>query len=222
MLRQSVGRAGRRDRGDLPGSPRRRHRLLAGMLLFLAAAGWLAVWLDRNIRPVMLSNAQYECERYANAAFRAALEQQEGERYDGLYELVCSEDGAIQAVTLNSGRINQLEAELAQAIQAELNGYSGAELRMSLPLGVLLGGQLWMGPRLMFRLDPDAVVAVDIYDTLESAGINQTRLCLRARFTAQMSAILAGYGVSTDVEQDVLLVEILLAGDVPQGYLWKD
>lgn len=218
MLRRSVGRAKRKGGDRPPGRPHRRHRLLAGAVLFLAAAGWLLIWLDGNVRPVMMANARYECERYANAAFRTALAQQDEEAFQDLYTLSSGADGEIQAVLLDSGRISRLEASLAQQIQAELTAQTAGHT-LTLPLAVLLGGQLWAGPRLTLRLLPDAFVAVDIYDTLESAGINQTRLCLWARYTAQMSMIVAGYGATTNVEQEVLLAEVLLAGDVPQGYL---
>lgn len=138
--------------------------------------------------------------------------------YEQLYELSRGADGEIRAVLLNTRRITQLEASLAGQIQTELARYT-SEQTMSLPLAVLLGGQVWAGPELTLRFVPDSFVSVEVYDTLEAAGINQTCLCLKARFTAQMSAVMAGYGMNLDVQQEVLLGEVLLAGDVPRGYL---
>lgn len=197
----------------------RRRRWLAWLLVLFALLQGLLVWLEQSVRPVILSNALYECERYANEAFQAALARQEAEDpalYDSLYKLVQGSDGTICAVLLDSGRVNHLEADLMGRLHAELA--APANQTLSLPLSVLLGGQLWVGPRVELQFSPDAFVSVDIFDTLEAAGINQTRLCIKARFTVQMSAILAGYGLNADVGQEVLLAELLLAGDVPQGY----
>lgn len=192
----------------------------ARLLLALVVLNYLLAWLDWNVRPVMLANARYECERYANEVLQTALLQRQGidpALYEGLYELNRDENGNIDAVILNSGRINQLEAALTGQLQAGLASVA-AERTLPIPLGILLGSQMWVGPRLKIRLFPDGFAVVRIYDSLEAAGLNQTKLCLKARFTVRMCATLAGYGSSIDVEQEILLTEILLTGEVPQGY----
>lgn len=222
MLRRNIHPAGRRSgRREDGAAAGRRLRAWAITVICLLLTAHTLVWLDGSIRPVMLSNAQYECERIANAAFQTALARQEPETYTQLYELSRGADGQVHAVLLDGGRIAQLEAALAEQIRAELERRA-VEQTMSLPLSVLLGGNILAGPRLAFELSPDAFVSVDVYETWEDAGINQTRLCLRARFTAQMSAVLAGYGVNADAQQEALLAEFVLAGDVPQVYLEND
>jgi sporulation protein YunB len=216
--------------GQSTGRPTRKanqgRRLLwfARLLLLAMLLNWLASWFDWRIRPVMQAGIRYECTYYANAAFQDALQLQQAEDpnlYDDLYTLEKSETGEIRAVAMNSRAVHTLEAALTQRMREALAS-STAEHVLYIPLGVLLGSELWIGPNVPLRLAPEEFLTVTIEDTLESAGINQTKLCVKARFTAQLCATLAGYGQSCEVEQEVLLAEILLAGQVPQGYLGLD
>jgi sporulation protein YunB len=199
----------------------RRLLWLARLLLLAMAINWLASWFDRRIRPVMQAGIRYECAYYANAAFQDALQLQQAEDpdlYDNLYTLEKSEAGEIRAVAMNSRAVHTLEAALTQRMREALAASTGAHI-LYIPLGVLLGSELWIGPNVPLRLAPEEFLTVTIEDELESAGINQTKLCIKARFTAQLCATLAGYGQSCEVEQEVLLAQVLLAGQVPQGYL---
>jgi sporulation protein YunB len=202
-------------------TPGRRLLWLARLLLLAMAVNWLASWFDRRIRPVMQAGIRYECAYYANAAFQDALQLQQAEDpnlYDDLYTLEKSEAGEIRAVVMNARAVHALEAALTQRMRQALAASTAAH-DLYIPLGVLLGSELWVGPNIPLRLAPEEFLTVTIEDELESAGINQTKLCIKARFTAQLCATLAGYGQSCEVEQEVLLAQVLLAGQVPQGYL---
>jgi sporulation protein YunB len=202
-------------------NPGRRLLWLARLLLLAMMLNWLAAWFDRRIRPVMQAGIRYECAYYANAAFQDALQLQQAEDpdlYEELYTLEKSETGEIRAVAMNSRAVHALEAALTQRMREALAASTAAHV-LYIPLGVLLGSELWIGPNIPLRLAPEEFLTVTIEDELEAAGINQTKLCVKARFTAQLCATLAGYGQSCEVEQEVLLAEILLAGQVPQGYL---
>jgi sporulation protein YunB len=190
-------------------------RLLLGVMLLV----WVISWLDLHVRPVLQAGVRYECERSANEMFQNALQQQETseQMYETLYNVSRGADGSIYAVELNAYAVNRLEAALTAQMQQELKTISVSRT-LKIPLGVLLNGEMWLGPPIEMHLAPDGYFSVEIYDTLDTAGINQTKLCIGARFTAHLCATLAGFAAAEEIEQEFLLAEIVLNGDVPQGY----
>jgi sporulation protein YunB len=198
----------------------RRLLWLARAILLAMVVNLLAAWFDGRIRPVIQAGIRYECAYYVNDAFQAALQSQlakDPELYDSLYALEKNGAGEIQAVTMNSRAVHTLESALTLRMREALAAAT-AEHMLHIPLGALLGTELWVGPGIPLRLAPEGYLTVTIEDSLESAGINQSKLCIKACFAAQLCATLAGYGQSCEVEQEVLITEILLAGAVPQGY----
>lgn len=203
--------------------PRRRFRRsrLAQLLLLLALAGYLLFRLEQHIRPVLLSVVEYESRRYARTAFNEAVARsisQDPDAYNDLYAVSYGSDGSVGSVQANTYRVNQLAAALARQVETEMNAREDSVL--SIPIGTLLGFQALAGrgPRLEMRVLPESYVSAQVYDTLESAGINQTKLCVYVHFTMDMSVILSGYTASVTAENDVLLSQILLVGRVPESY----
>lgn len=207
--------------------PRRRrllHRLYrasALLLLALALFCYLLFVLERQIRPVLLNIVEYECGRYAMTAFTDAADENlhaHPESYQQLYTLQYDAAGNIVSVTANAYAVNQIQSQLSAAIAQKL--YALDQMPLSVPLGTLFGIQVLAGrgPRLNLRVEPESYVETEIYDTLETAGINQIKLTLYARFTMNMSVVLSGYSTSVSVSNDQFLGQFLIAGNTPQVY----
>lgn len=198
-----------------------RPAVVGRVLLVLAVALYLLFRIEQQIRPALLSVVEYESRRYAMDAFNAAVAEnlrQNPDAYEALYTLTYAQDGSIAAVQANAYAINRLSTGLARQVEAEMNAREDSVLWIA--LGTLSGIQALAGrgPSLEMRVVPESYVSAQVYDTLESAGINQTKLCIYVNFSMDMSVILSGYTASVRAENDILLTQVLLVGQVPESY----
>ena len=74
------------------------------------------------------------------------------------------------------------------------------------------------GPDICMQIVPTSFVYSTIEDSFVSAGINQTQHRVLIVFQAEMSAILPGYSVTVEVENEVCVAQTLIVGEVPQVY----
>jgi len=202
--------------------PLRRNRRLVFCLLALSFVLYLFFLVERQIRPIILKIMEYECSRFAMNAFSEAADENailHPENYARLYDVVYNDDGTVAMVTADAQVVNVVQAELSEIVTQKLRQMGDTPLQI--PLGTLLGMQIFAGrgPKIALKVTPESYVDTEIYDTVETAGINQVKLTLFARFTMNMNAALSGYSVSVSVSNDQFLGQVLLVGEVPQMYV---
>ena len=142
-----------------------------------------------------------------------------GENGDYL-QIEYTEDGGIAAITADTYRINALENSLRRQINEEFSHIEDNE--MGVPLGTLSGITALSGRGAEVRIKLHQVGAVDVSlkSEFESAGINQTRHCLKVVVKSELSAILPGHSTDITAEDEYLISETVIAGELPQG-LWN-
>ncbi|MBQ7858821.1 MAG: hypothetical protein IJ347_01630 [Faecalibacterium sp.] len=190
-------------------------------LLGLAILLYLMFAVERHIRPILLEIVEYECSRYAMNAFSEAADENailHPENYARLYDVVYNPDGSIAMVSADAQVVNVVQAELSEIVTQKLNEMD--RIPLSVPLGTLLGVQVaaGRGPRIALHVKPESYVDTEVFDTIETAGINQVKLTLYARFSMNMNVALSGYSTSVSVSNDQFLGQVLLVGGVPQVY----
>ncbi len=204
-----------------------KHRKLHKTAAFIRTAIMLAVCLllltvlDKRLRPVITTMAQYQCRVSSMLAMNEAIMQELEVNKQLTQNIITSNknsDGTLTDVQLNANELNQLKTRLAQAVAERLSRLERQDI--AIPLGTLLGWQLMAGrgPDITLRVVPASYVQADISDKIETAGINQTKYGLFIKFTVTMSAILPGYSTSTTVENEVCIAQTLIVGEVPQVY----
>lgn len=197
----------------------RRARLMMGLVMTMMLALALIELTERRLRPIVQTMAEYECRTAAlevmNEGIEAVLSQQE---YPPLLYAVRSEEGHLQALELRSSELNRLKAELTKAIAARLAEMPGR--RLEIPLGTLLGWQLFSGrgPCIPLKIVPSAYVQSIVKDSFEAVGINQTQYRVLICFETQMTVAMAGYSVQVSVENEVCVAQTTVMGEVPQVY----
>lgn len=205
---------------------KRRHcfhirRDLAKTLLVLALLFYFLFRLEAHIRPVLLTVVQYESKRYALSAFNDAVALNIGKNpdaYQGLYSVTYADDGTIAAVRANAYMMNKLSSDLVESLESKLNDLEDSTL--DVPVGTLLGVQALAGrgPVLRMKILPESFVSAQVYDKMESSGINQTAMSVYVHFYVEMSVILSGYSTTVTAENDICLSQMLLVGKTPQTY----
>lgn len=195
--------------------------------LFKAAVMVLLVFyglviLVQQIRPVMMTMAQYECQQLCvnamNQAVADALTMQPDHLQD-LYQVNTDASGKITSVVANPLAINTLKAELTNQVSQRLAAL-GANA-VSIPFGTLLGWQVvaGRGPDLRLRIIQEAYVDSDIHSSLQNSGINQTELLVFITFQVKMGVILSGYTAEVDVQDEICIAQALVVGDVPEFFV---
>lgn len=193
---------------------------IAVLLIFILALQLLLVF-EKHIRPVVLTVVEYESRRHAISAFNKAVQHcvtEYPEAYDNLYRFIYSSDGSVASLQADIYKLNQLSSLLIRQLEEELEAMEDSALEI--PLGSLMGLQVLSGkgPALKMYVLPESSVAVEIYDTFESAGINQTKLGVYAHFTMDVAVVLSGYSACVTADNDICLSEILILGETPENY----
>ena len=121
-------------------------------------------------------------------------------------------------VQLNSIAIRQYQAIVGKAVAQKLDGLEEQTHRV--PLGTVFENAFFMerGPALPIRFAPIGSAAVDIRSTLADSGINQVLYRVTMTVSVEMTVLLPGERRRVVCQQDFILEEVLLTGQVPLLY----
>ncbi len=160
---------------------------------------------------------------FARAAANRAVNSAVSEVFSGVdyYELSSVREnaaGEITAVTMNTGRMNALRAEVAGAVMADTENFKDGCVRI--PLGAVLGADLLaaVGPRITVRTVSLGQVNVDFYDEFEAAGINQVKHKIYLTASVTVSVIGSSMAEGETVTAEIPVAETLIVGKVPDYY----
>ena len=201
---------------------RKAQRALYLILICLALVLYLIYWCDRKMRPVILRTLQYECRQLAYNTFTEAADacaEQVAGHYRQLYSFRYDPEGNVEAVIVDAYAANYIQTALNAEVTKRLRANETVPLEIS--IGSLSGVQYLMGrgPNLKLSISPESYIDTEIYNSVESAGINQTKLSLYVRFTMNLCVSASGYSTTVQVTNDQYLGEVLILGDIPQAYV---
>jgi sporulation protein YunB len=194
-----------------------RYRLLAvicGVLMLVAL-------LDTQLRPLIKSYSSNQAKRMVTQAVNDAVTNvlsEENVKYEDLVTLGKNEAGDIVSIETNIVKINSLKAAVTTAILKELAKYQ--HLSISIPLGTLIGGDLFTGrgPKIPLEINISANTVTTMHSNFSSAGINQTDHQIVMDITSTVFSAVPGYNSSTVVETCFAIAETVLVGEVPTSF----
>ncbi|MBE3572153.1 MAG: sporulation protein YunB [Moorella humiferrea] len=130
-----------------------------------------------------------------------------------------SGNGQIVFMQADALSISRLQAEAQLAIQERLTQLKSKTYY--LPLGQILGMKLLAayGPPVPLRFIPMGTVNVDIGDTFEAAGINQTRHRIYLHVESEVQVIAPLFKKDVFVTATIPVAEAIIVGPVPQTYI---
>ncbi len=125
-------------------------------------------------------------------------------------------------ISANIFTINEITSDIAINIQKNLDNHEDTSIKLS--LGSFTGSKLFssIGPNIKIGLSSVGKVNTDLRSEFVSQGINQTihRVYLQIDCTVN---ILTPYDeISTDVSNQVLLIENVIMGEIPENYFNVD
>ncbi|WP_258359973.1 sporulation protein YunB [Moorella sulfitireducens] len=200
---------------------RRPGREPKSMLALVLVAGLLVVsLLEWRLHHAMETLAYAQARWAATEAIQqAVLEKITGQvSYNNLIQ-PGSSDGRVVFMQADALSISRLQAQAQLAIQEYLAQLKGKTYY--LPLGQVLGLELLAayGPRVPLRFIPMGIVNVNVGDTFEATGINQTRHRIFLQVESVIQVIAPFTREEVKVTSTIPVVEAIIVGPVPQTYI---
>ncbi len=176
---------------------------------------------DCWFRPIIERLVEYRCKLIADKAVsRAICEHLEttDNDYSDIVSFVYEEDGKIGALRTNPAKINTMKAGIMELANKELNELGTEEV--SIAIGTLTGiSYLYgAGAELEFSVKPNGVARSKLLSNFESAGINQTIHSVILVIYTEVSPIIPGLSDSFIVENEFIISQTILMGDVPDTF----
>lgn len=189
------------------------------LLFALLIGGYLAV--DGVILSYVMSIGEAQLRNVALVSINSAMKETiaEPEDYNNLVIITNDEEGNITSVQADTVKINEIANKMALTAQRNLASVSSQSIKV--PLGNVIGGQIFSGkgPRLQIWVEPIGSVSTAFYTEFESAGINQTRHKIYIVIHAYMRMMIGNKTKSTEISSEMLIAETIIVGVVPDSFV---
>jgi sporulation protein YunB len=196
-------------------------RLFLWLALAVAAMVYLVVVLERAVIPTLIAISETEVTRIANQAMVDAINTHIAGLMTGktLLEFRNSPSGELLYVQVNTVDLNKIQSEALNVLQEAFRNLSG--FKVYVPLGQTLGSRIFApaGPRIPVTLYPYGTVRVELRDSYDVTGINQTKFEVTLKVTCMVRVVIPLISARTEVTTEVPLVTVLIPGKVPPTYL---
>lgn len=195
-----------------------RWRIMLAIALVLILA--LALWMDSNLKPIVVSMAEAQCKALAvgvlNAAIRTVLTS--GLDYSDLMTVRFDSAGHVTMMQANTVRMNTLSTSISKEALDGLRKLDVA--RIGIPLGSALGSKLFAGegPRIPIKVYPVGAVTAGFSSEFETSGINQTRHKVYLKVQASIQIVIPTDASVVSVTENVLVAESIIVGQVPERF----
>lgn len=200
--------------------PQKKGRWRFALALALVIVLALALWMDGNLKPIVVRMAEAQCKALAvgvlNASIRTVLNS--GVDYGDLMEVRFDSAGHVTMMQANTTRMNALSTSISKEALAGLEKLNIA--RIGIPLGSALGSKLFAGegPRIPIKVYPVGEINAGFSSEFETSGINQTRHKVFLQITATVQIVIPTDARVVSVSENVLVAESIIVGQVPERF----
>ena len=114
--------------------------------------------------------------------------------------------------------INKIASDIALEAEKQFKELENETIKI--PIGALTGNKYLAGtgPNINIKVIPTGNILTEIKNEFESQGINQTVYRIYLELTCKVSIVTQYKTIQDDIINQVLLVEIVIVGDVPESY----
>ncbi len=140
--------------------------------------------------------------------------------YDGDYFVTFEkgDSGEVSAISCNMARINALSALILDRV---VGATANETMTVRIPIGNLTGISLLMGrgPKVPVEIVTLTSSHVVFNNNIVTAGINQTKHQITLLIQVDIDILVPGGSESTQVDNEVLIADTVIVGQVPGTYL---
>ena len=138
--------------------------------------------------------------------------------YEDLINVIKDENGNIKMIGTNILSVNEIISDIPIKIQEELE--KSENNNFNIKLGSFFGSKIFsgMGPNINIKIQLDGTVETDLKSEFTSQGINQTLHRIYLDVVCKVSILTPVNVISEEIKNQVLLVEGIIAGEIPESY----
>ena len=138
--------------------------------------------------------------------------------YEDLITVIKDENGNIKMIGTNIISVNEIISDIPIKIQEELE--KSENNNFNIKLGSFFGSKIFsgMGPNINIKIQLDGTVETDLKSEFTSQGINQTLHRIYLDVVCKVSILTPVNVISEEIKNQVLLVEGIIAGEIPESY----
>ena len=142
--------------------------------------------------------------------------------YKDTVQIIKSEDRKNSMLKTDIVMVNQIISDITIEIQNALNKLQEEDI--DIPLGALTGNSYFAGsgPNMKIKIIPTGDIVTDIKTEFKSAGINQTIYRIYLELECNVSILTSYKTINRAIKNQVLLVETVVVGEVPETYMDLD
>jgi sporulation protein YunB len=182
-------------------------------------------YINNHLRPIMTQMARVQVDQLASRIINQAIMDRitgEGVTYNTLVHFEKDVNGQITALNTDIISVNRLRANITEEVLSSLEKADTSKL--AIPAGNLINSDILSGrgPRIPLKIVPLGTVSSGFSNQFSAAGINQTRHQIMMDITVDISILLPGYRVGTQVTAQVSIAETVIVGAVPDSYFMMD
>lgn len=192
------------------------------IILFLLILSLLTYYyIEKNIKPTLKSICEVKAKVIATEIINDTVREEL--KNDVLKEQILiptfDNEGKINMIRTDALAMNTVSSNIANSVQQKIVSLSNQ--KFSIPLGSALDSQLLSntGPILNFTILHQGSVLVDFVTEFDESGINQTRYKIYITVAVDMRIISPVTTSSITVNNNVLIAEIVIVGEVPESYM---
>lgn len=190
---------------------------IAAFLVPLFAVWQITSWIGPTISERLSYQARILVTAAVNQTISEELEKM-GVAYHQMIRLTRDGTGKITALQADTVLMNKIKTAVTQRTGERLQELSAQPL--CVPLGSLTGLKILSGrgPMIRFRLAPEGVVITNLYHEFSQAGINQTLHRVYLQIDLEVSAVIPGFHMKTQVTTNMDLCQTVIVGEVPEFF----
>lgn len=203
------------------GRSKKRKRLTIVIISIVFFFAVCILYLRLAVAPVLKTVSEDQIRALAVTAVNEAVSEvmEQSPSYTDMVIIGYDNENCINSIRINSTAVNSIVQKSTIESQnriAELGSHG-----IDVPVGSLSGIMLFSGkgPDLNLRVVPVGSVTAKLCSEFKEAGINQTNHRIYLRIGAKISAILPGANNVINTETDVVILESVIIGKIPDTYL---
>ena len=203
------------------GRSKKRKRLTIVIISIVFFFAVCILYLRLAVAPVLKTVSEDQVRALAVTAVNEAVSEvmEQSPSYTDMVIIGYDNENCINSIRINSTAVNSIVQKSTIDSQNRITelGSHGIDV----PVGSLSGIMLFSGkgPDLNLRVVPVGSVTAKLCSEFKEAGINQTNHRIYLRIGAKISAILPGANNVINTETDVVILESVIIGKIPDTYL---
>lgn len=194
------------------------------VMFFAVVAGIFAffvIYIKYLVTPLVINTSSSQIKVYATKSMNYAITEAMNQSisYDDLVNIVTDSSGKISLIQANTVKINNISMMIERITLAHLLEISRSPIYI--PLGAFTGLSILagIGPKVEVEIYPYGEVGCKFLSQFISAGINQTQHKIYVSVETVVNVVLPFKTMSIKMNNDVLVCESIIIGQIPETYL---